>query len=66
MSNSPESFRALINQETIDWLLRCNPPKHYELGGSVSLEDLAYSAGQQSIIKMLEIALRKNTYSPRK
>lgn len=51
-----EKPKPLINQSTIDWLERAFPMAPYRNG--MLLEEIAYAAGQQSVIDRLKHALR--------
>jgi len=49
--------KPLINQSTIDWLGRVFPAAPYRKG--MTLEEVAYDAGQQSVIERLERELQQ-------
>jgi len=56
--NNEEKPKPLINQQTIDWLNRAVPKLEYK-PGMTTLEQVAYTAGQQDIISRLERELRR-------
>ena len=52
-----EKPKPLINQTTIDWLERAFPLTPYRKG--MLIEELAYDAGQQSVIERMRHELRR-------
>lgn len=49
--------QPLINQTTVDWLERVFPTALYKNG--MLLEEIAYAAGQQSVILRMKRELRR-------